>query len=141
MKKLSAASLLAICALGLLAARAEAGDLTVDVSGIRSDKGQVLVTIYDKAENWNSFSSPVARQQVAASKKGVVLHFQLPPGTYALELMHDENGNGKLDKNVMGIPSEGYGYSNNPNPMRRANFDEAKFVMSDAGLTLQVKMR
>ncbi len=141
MKTLSAARLLAISALGLLAARAQAGDLTVTVNGIRSDKGQVMVAIYDKAENWNSWKSPVATQKVAAAKKGLVLHFQLPPGTYALELMHDENGNGKLDKNGLGIPSEGYGYSNNPNPMRRANFDEAKFTMGDANQSLDVKMR
>ena len=81
MKTLSAASLLAISARGLMAARVQAGDLTVEVSGIRSDKGQVLVAIYNKAENWNSWTSPIARQQMAASKKGLVLHFQLPPGT------------------------------------------------------------
>jgi uncharacterized protein (DUF2141 family) len=141
MKTRSAASLLAISALGLMAARAQAGDLTVNVGGTRSDKGQILVAIYDKAENWNKSVGPVATQKVDASRQGVVLHFQLPPGTYALELMHDENGNGKLDKNAMGIPTEGYGYSNNPNPMRRAHFDEAQFVMSDAGLSISVKMR
>ena len=40
--------------------------------------------------------------------------------------MHDENDNNQLDTNFLGIPSEGYGFSNNPNVMRRAHFDEAR---------------
>ena len=37
----------------------------------------------------------------------------IPPGTYAIAVFHDENANGKLDKNFLGIPCEGYGASNN----------------------------
>jgi uncharacterized protein (DUF2141 family) len=53
---------------------------------------------------------------------------------------HDENGNGKLDKNVVGIPKEGYGASNNPaRKMRPPTFEEAKFaVTSDQGVEVKL---
>ena|GEM_PF-883542 len=47
----------------------------------------------------------------------------LPPGTRAVRLFHDENSNGKLDTNLFGIPTEGYGFSNNP----RSRFGEPDF--------------
>jgi uncharacterized protein (DUF2141 family) len=55
-------------------------------------------------------------------------------------VFHDENGNGKLDRNMVGIPKEGYGASNNPaKKMRAPTFDEAKFsVNSDQ--TVEVKL-
>ena len=43
-----------------------------------------------------------------------MLQFNLPAGNYAVQVMHDENENNKLDTNFMGMPIEGYGFSNNP---------------------------
>ena len=61
-------------------------------------------------------------------------------GNYAVQVMHDENDNNKLDTNFLGIPSEGYGFSNNPNVMRRAHFDEARFeVGADAAITIRLR--
>jgi uncharacterized protein (DUF2141 family) len=57
--------------------------------------------------------------------------FGIPQGTYAVMVFHDENGNGKLDKNMVGIPKEGYGASNNPaKRMRAPTFDEARFSLT-----------
>ena len=54
--------------------------------------------------------------------------------------MHDENDNNKLDANFLGIPFEGYGFSNNPNVMRRATFDEARFQLkTDATITIRLR--
>ena len=55
--------------------------------------------------------------------------------------MHDENDNGKLDTNFMGIPVEGYGFSNNPQVMRRAFFSEAKFDVTGAPTAIVVRLR
>ena len=52
--------------------------------------------------------------------------------------MHDENGNDKLDSNFMGMPTEGYGFSNNPRVMRAATFDEARFNVPAAGTSIQI---
>ena len=53
------------------------------------------------------------------------------PGTYAISVMHDENGNGKLDKSFIGIPTEGYGVSNNhTHAMSAPTWDESKFTVA-----------
>ena len=65
----------------------------------------------------------------------------LPPGTYAVQVMHDENENNKLDTNFLGIPTEGYGFSNNPNVMRKAHFDEARFDVGADAATITIRLR
>lgn len=55
--------------------------------------------------------------------------------------MHDENGNGKLDTNRVGMPIGGYGFSNNPRVMRRATFDEAAFAVDDHGTVIELHLR
>ena len=67
----------------------------------------------------------------------------LPPGEYSLLLVHDENGNGKLDTNVVGMPLEGYGFSNNPAVMRKPTWEEAGFEVtgSDAAIDILSKYR
>ncbi|MEA1892193.1 MAG: DUF2141 domain-containing protein, partial [Campylobacterota bacterium] len=55
----------------------------------------------------------------------------IPNGTYVISVIHDENENKKLDKNFLGVPTEGYGFSNNIRPsFRGANFEESKFKLS-----------
>jgi uncharacterized protein (DUF2141 family) len=55
----------------------------------------------------------------------------LAPGAYAVAVVHDENGNGRLDKNFVGIPSEGYGVSNNRTyAMASPKWDESRFTLA-----------
>ena len=62
----------------------------------------------------NCQDDPNAFRQTVQTRAAGVLKFEnLPSGTYALALIHDENGNGKLDT-LMGIPKEGFGFSKNP---------------------------
>ena len=71
-----------------------------------------------------------------------MFHFSnLPPGTYAAKVMHDENDNGKLDTNFMGMPIEGYGFSNNPQLLRKPTFDEAKFDLGAGGGAITIHLR
>jgi uncharacterized protein (DUF2141 family) len=65
----------------------------------------------------------------------------LPQGTFAVSVLHDENGNGKMDKNFVGMPKEGYGASNNPKKKKRApTFDEAKFSLNSTGQTIEITL-
>ena len=122
-----------------------AGELVVTISDIRNTNGSLLVAVMNTDAAWNNTEKPVAVDKVAvtdaATKDGLVLKFQLPAGSYAVQVMHDENGNGKLDANFMGIPTEGYGFSNNPTVMRRAHFSEAKFDITEAPAAITVRLR
>lgn len=124
-----------------LAAAARAGELTVTITDIREAHGTLSVAVVNSDAGWNNQVKPVAFQKVTAAKGEITLKFaDLPDGKYAVQVMHDQNDNGKLDTNFVGIPSEGYGFSNNPNVMRRARFDEAQFeLVGDA--TISVRLR
>ena len=56
-------------------------------------------------------------------------------------ITHDENGNGKLDTNVVGMPLEGYGFSNNPQVMRKPTWDEARFDVTATGAAIDIDLR
>jgi uncharacterized protein (DUF2141 family) len=133
-------ALIASSAIGALPI-AQAGELTVTISDIRNPKGTLMVAVEKSDAGWNDEEKPVAAQKIAASGKEVVLKFDLPAGEYAVQVLHDENDNGKLDTNFMGMPTEGYGFSNNPQVMRRAHFDEAKFPLGEAAASIVVRLR
>lgn len=90
-------------------AAAHAYDLTVEVYNARSDKGTVDGALYDAESSWLKKALQGERQPAAA--RTVLVYRNLQAGTYALSLFHDENGNGKLDSNIAGVPTERYGFS------------------------------
>jgi len=115
-----------------LAARASepaGNDLRIDVSGLRNAKGKVHACLtQDRAYFPDCKADARAlRVSVAASDASELRFDALAVGSYALSIIHDENGNGKLDTFAR-IPREGYGFSRNP-PMRFGppRFDEARF--------------
>jgi len=131
-----------IVAMWVLAAVANAGELTVTITDIREARGFLLVALVNSDAAWNSKEKPVAEQKVAAAQGEVKLQFKdLVPGTYAVQVMHDENQNNKLDTNFIGIPTEGYGFSNNPNVMRRAHYDEARFDVGVDPASITIRLR
>ncbi len=90
-----------------------AGELTIEVSGITPGRGQIYLAVYDRPETFPTAGLQRTGQILAASGQSLVARFKdLPPGQYAAVAFQDVNGNGKLDKNFLGIPKEPYGFSN-----------------------------
>lgn len=87
------------------------GILTVEVSNIKEMKGNVNVGLFT---NENDFLKKSAFGKIVkADKNKVIVTFEnLPAGSYAVSVIHDENENGELDSNFMGIPKEGFGFGN-----------------------------
>ena len=125
----------------LPATMAHAGELTVKITDIRANKGTLLVSVVNTEAGWDSKEKPVAAEKLAATGKEVELKFNLPAGSYAVQVLHDENDNGKMDSNFMGIPVEGYGFSNNPQVMRKAYFSESKFDVNDSASAITIRLR
>lgn len=121
--------------------RAAAAPLTVTVDNLRSAKGDVRLSVFASAAEWPDNSAAANDKVEPAQIGGVVFHFDLPPGTYAIACFHDENANGKFDQNFLGIPLEGYGFSNNLHPFLSApTFDAASFVLPAEGTALTIHM-
>ena len=97
----------------IVPAAALAGDLTIEVSGISPDRGKIYVAVYDRAETFPTPGRQLTGQILDPQDRHLTVHFKdLPPGQYAAVAFQDANGNGKLDKNLLGIPKEPYGFSN-----------------------------
>lgn len=118
-------------------------ELRVEVSHLRSDKGTVHACLTrDQAFFPDCGADARAlRLSVPASEAGELRFSHLTSGTYALSIIHDENGNGKLDTFVA-IPREGFGFSGNP-PMSFGppKFGEASFTLVPDGNLQVVRVR
>ena len=86
--------------------------LEIEVANIREAKGLINASLFTDESSF--LKKQFAGKILKASGKTVVLQFDnLPVGNYALSIIHDENENGELDKNFMGIPKEGFAFGNN----------------------------
>lgn len=113
----------------------------VEVEGLRNDKGQVVCALYSSPEGFPKNShKPVARAtSLISNKKGVCEFSGIEPGTYAISVFHDENSNGKLDTNFLGIPREGVGASNDAKGhLGPPKFEAAAFQFSGDRLNLKI---
>jgi uncharacterized protein (DUF2141 family) len=124
------------------AAPPPAAELSVSLAGLRSGKGIVRMCLTQAAARFMECKeSGAATLNVPAAKAGRVALPHLRPGTYALLVIHDENGNGKLDM-TFGIPREGFGFSNNPTiHMRPPRAEEVRFNLAPGTSAQTVRMR
>lgn len=87
-------------------------NLQVTVTNIKGVKGNILVAIFDSAEKF--LKEPLFGRTAKANGDSITVIFKnLRPGKYAVSVMHDVNKNKDLDRNKLGIPKEGFGFSNN----------------------------
>jgi len=127
--------------LSWMPAGARADDVTVRVSGMHSGRGEVLGLLCRESEFLRFRCEHAAR--TAARSGTVQLSFpDVSPGGYAITVVHDENGNGKLDRNPQGIPIEGYGFSNNATGyMGPPSFRDAEIDVDPSHNLFTVEMR
>lgn len=97
-----------------------------------AETGAVMVALYDaEAAYEGGAPARVARVDVAAGQHEAV--FDLPAGAYGVKAFHDVNGNGKMDVNPFGMPTEPFAFSNNAvGNMGPAKWDRARFEVSGA---------
>jgi uncharacterized protein (DUF2141 family) len=106
--------------------------LTVNVTGLKNNKGQVFVGLYQGEKNF--LKKLYSGKVISINNKGAVVEFDhLPSGEFAISLFHDENGNGKMDTGWMGIPKEDYACSNGAKGfMGPPKYSDAKFKLSES---------
>lgn len=89
--------------------------LEIALTGLRSTAGDIRLCVWHSPKRFPGGKCEGEGQQlVFPASTQVAVSVPLAPGDYAVSLLHDENGNGKLDKNLLGIPKEGVGFSQNP---------------------------
>jgi len=121
---------------GALPAMSEStGNLIINISGFPSSDGFAMVALHNSEESYKGGeASAIAKTKVmVVDRKVQVVFTNLPYGWYGVSLYHDENGNGQMDKNAMGIPKEAYGFSNNAKGFfGRPNYKDVMFQLNSA---------
>ncbi|MCS6777925.1 MAG: DUF2141 domain-containing protein [Chloroherpetonaceae bacterium] len=126
------------------AQRGGTATLTVLMTGFRSMRGRAQVALFRSAMGFPNNSQQAFRTEEAPIVNGVarVTFTGLPFGEYAVAARHDENNDGRLNRNALGMPTEGYGFSNNArNPFGPPPFGAARFLLNTAELQIEVRIR
>ena len=116
----------------------------VEVLNIKNSTGAVACALFESAEGFPTeflgFATNIMMIRVRAEKARCDFE-DIPPGTYALAVIHDENKDGKLATNWLGVPTEGYGFSNDAKGVLRApSFDAASFSYDGQTLNLTITL-
>jgi uncharacterized protein (DUF2141 family) len=127
-----------------VAVPAGTGAITVRISGLRNTNGNLSVALFNTKEGFpGKFDRAFMKTVVPASgSEHVVVFDTVPFGSYAVAVRHDENANGKLDANFLGMPKEGVGTSNNPRSrFGPPSFKDASFLFDQSSIELNVNLR
>ena len=119
--------------------------LRVRVTGVRNHKGRIALALFQSEAGFPGDSSKAVRieqAEIEAQTQSAQFILQgVPYGVYAAAVFHDENLNGRLDKNLVGAPKEGYGASNNPRKrMGPPPFREASFRLDQPELAMEIRL-
>ena len=117
--------------------------LTVDTSSLRAAQGEVAVTVYpDDSERFLAPHGKLLRARVPTTLPVTQACFWLPPGVYAVAVYHDQNGDHAFNRDMLGRPVEGFGFSNDP-PAKSSvpAFEAVRFKLPAGGKTITLHMR
>lgn len=133
-----------LCAILPNLAFAQCPGMHVKVLDIRNSTGAVACALFESSEGFPTdyLRSATHIMFIKVRDKQARCDFEdIPPGTYALAVVHDENMNGKLDTNLLGIPKEGYGFSNDAKALLGApSFSAASFQYDGQNLELTISL-
>jgi len=115
--------------------------LSLNVTGMDKIEGQLMVALFDTEKAYED-DTPLKGEIVNVTSDSVKVKFsKLRIGDYAFKLFHDENGNGELDTDMLGIPSEPYYFSNDASdPFSAPEWDEARFLVPHGRITKDITL-
>lgn len=116
----------------------------IAVAGLRNSDGIVQACLTSQPRHFPDCSDDTTSHKLSVhAQAGMVIEFEgVQPGTYAIALLHDENGNGRADRVLSMIPREGFGFSRDaPVRMGPPGFDQAAFAVGNAPVRQTIRMR
>ncbi|MGA3046441.1 MAG: DUF2141 domain-containing protein [Terracidiphilus sp.] len=119
--------------------------LSIHITGFRNAKGKINIALFRDGKGFPSDpASSTASQRLEIdpqTKTATAVFTNLPQGSYAAAVFHDENLTGKMEYDSQGVPQEGYGISNNPDTTQGPpTADGAKFTVSQPQTTIEIKL-
>lgn len=122
-----------------------AGHASIQVQfvGLRSNHGHLAIGLFQRSEGFPNHKHVLAGKFARINGGHASVAFaDLQPGRYAIAVLHDENENNKLDRNWMGLPNEGFGFSNDAQViLGPPSFDDAAFRVTPGASNITIRMR
>jgi len=116
----------------------------VTITGIKSTQGRLCIAIFVDNEGFKK-ESPCKDMKISKERisgNTTTVEFELLPGVYGISVLDDENCNGKMDYNMVGIPKEGFGFSNYYHRgITKPHFDQFKFEVSNSDVKVLVELK
>jgi len=124
----------ALLALLLTSSAASAGDLHVNVLGVRNANGIMRVGLFNEPGDFPNGPKFGEIDVPATTGSMTVIFEHVPEGRYAIAVLHDENSNGRMDQGMFAVPLEGYGFSRDaPVFLSPPVFEESAFDVPEEG--------
>ncbi len=119
------------------------GRVVIDVLGFRNQKGEARVLLFAGSKGFPKERERALRRAVVPVQGASVqvVFTDLPPGDYAVSVIHDEDRDGRVRTNFLGMPVEGIGTSRNPKTFGPPGFDDARVRLGAGELRLEVRLR
>lgn len=115
--------------------------LTFSVHDLRNDRGALRCGLYADADNWLEGDPEAGAKAPIHDGEATCVFRDLRPGVYAIAALHDEDDDGEMDKNLIGIPEEGHSTSNNAQEGElKPDWDDARFDYAGGALHLRARM-
>ncbi len=120
----------------------ENGTLSINITGLRNDRGLVRVALFNSKESFPKGGKEFRKLNVKPDEKEAVVEIRdLPLGEYAVAMYHDENLNNKFNKGFYLIFMEKYGFSNDAKPSMKGppDFEMARIFLRGEQKTITIK--
>jgi uncharacterized protein (DUF2141 family) len=142
-------------ALALVGVGAAASEIRATIRGVASSSGTLMIALYDSEAHFRTAIANAGKQGLlvdrarlvgvamrAAAGSQTAVFTNLTPGAYAIITYHDANDNGRLDETVLGIPTEGYGFSNDAEGFLGApSFKQAAIILGNHDKAIGITLR
>ncbi|MEO0684543.1 MAG: DUF2141 domain-containing protein [Cyanobacteria bacterium J06649_11] len=143
------AAILTVTTLGNIALLSQAnaafkGNMRVRIDGLKNQKGQVCLNVFSTSKGFpNNDKQAIKARCVKADKNSITVDFpDLKAGNYAVAVIHDVNGDNTLNRNALSIPTEGFGFSNNPRILTGPpKFGESAVFVAGSNTDIQVQLQ
>jgi uncharacterized protein (DUF2141 family) len=115
-------------------------NVTINISGLKSNKGQVVVVLYKKGQEFANFEKYYKKQitKLITQKRAIIVIENIPEGEYSFVVFHDKNSDAELDKTWYGMPKEGI--TNSGNHTKRPNYNNTKFTITGSDKVFNLKI-
>ena len=119
------------------------GQLIIKFNGMSSNNGNVKIALCNSDANYKDHKSPFIGKSISINKNTATIEFEdLPFGEYAIKAFHDADANNDLNTNILGIPVEDYGFSNNARSLfGPPSWQDAKFILNDDGKVVEIEIK